>query len=68
MMTRLAVSGPLIEGVNTTLTVHDEFAAMLCPQVVLIAKSESAAAGVPSETTALVNAIGKIELLVRVTV
>ena len=57
-MTRLAVSGPLIEGVNTTLTVHDEFAAMLCPQVVVLSDKvrELAAAGEPSEIATPLNA------------
>ena len=68
VMTRLAVSGPLTDGVNTTVMVQDEFAAMLWPHVVLATKSEFAAAGAPFEMTAPLNAIGRIELLVSVTV
>ena len=68
VIARFAVSFTACEVVRMTLIMHDAFGAILAPQVVVVEKSELAAAGDPSVTAAPPNPIAEGPLFVRVTV
>lgn len=68
VIAKLAVSVTACEAVRVTLIVHDAIGAILVPQVVVLAKSESAAAGEPLEIATPPKPMVEALLFVRVTV